>query len=48
MFELVVIWGDGSIDAYKYDDRDKAESGMNNMKIAFGGQISYMYIRGGR
>lgn len=48
MFELAVIWEDGSIDTYEYNDRSKAEEGKNNMKTAFGGQISYMYIRGGK
>ncbi len=45
MFELIVVWFDGSKDVYKYDDREAAERGEQGMRMACGNQIQWTGIR---
>lgn len=45
MFEMVIIWSDGSIDVYEYGDRESAEKAQRGMHIALGNQIQWSGIR---
>ena len=45
MFELVVVWYDGSKNIYEYDSREKAEEGEDNMRMALGNQVAWCGIR---
>lgn len=45
MFELVVVWYDGSKNIYEYDSLEKAEDAGDNMKMAFGNQITWYGTR---
>lgn len=42
--ELVIIWDDGEREVYEYQTIDEAEETMNNMRIVFGEQISWMGV----
>ena len=44
-YELVVIWEDGSKNVHQYRTEEDAEKGANNMKMAFGNQITWVGTR---
>ena len=39
MYELVIVWNDGSKEIYTYINRTKAEEGKRNVEMAFGLQV---------
>ncbi len=45
IFELVVVWSDGSKNIYEYDSEEKAERAGRNMKMALGNQIAWFGTR---
>lgn len=45
MYELVVVWGTGEMDIYKYNTEEEAENAGRDMKMVFGGQISWYGTR---
>ena len=45
MYELVVVWGTGEMDIYEYTTEEEAEKAGQNMKMVFGGQISWYGTR---
>lgn len=45
MYELIVVWGDGSRNVYEYDSEDSAIGGIDNFRMAFGNQIAWIGIR---
>ena len=45
MYELVVIWSTGEKEVYTYHTEDRAEKAAQDMKMAFGSQISWTGVR---
>ena len=45
MFELIVVWYDGSKDIFEYDTREQAETAGHNMTMAMGNQIFWYGVR---
>lgn len=45
MFELVVVWSDGSKNVYEYETREDAERGADSMRMACGNQVSWCGVR---
>ena len=45
MWELIVVWEDGTTSFYKYDSEDEAEQGGVNMRMALGNQIAWHGVR---
>lgn len=45
MFELVVVWYDGTKDVYDYDKRADAERAELGMRVALGTQIQWSGVR---
>ena len=45
MFELIVIYNDGTRETTTYNTEDAAGKAQKNYYMAFGNQISYTYIR---
>lgn len=45
MFELVVVWDDGSKNIYEYASEDVADQAGYNMKMALGDQIAWWGTR---
>lgn len=45
MYELVVIWVDGSKEIHTYETKEKAEKAGNGYKMAFGNQIQWVGVR---
>ena len=47
MWELVIVWNDGSKDVYSYNDRAIATEKMEGFRKAFGSQV-WCCVREGR
>lgn len=45
MFELVVVWDDGSKNIYEYASEEEADQAGDNMKMALGNQIAWYGTR---
>lgn len=45
MFELVIVWSNGDKEIYSYKTEEAAEKGAENMKMAFGNQITWAGTR---
>ena len=44
-WELVIVWANGDKDVYIYRNESEAKKGMDSMKMALGGQISWAGVR---
>lgn len=44
-YELVIIWSTGEKEIFEYTDEDTAYNLQRGMRMAFGDQISWSYIR---
>lgn len=45
MYELVIVWYDGTQNVYRYASEDAAERGEDMMKMANGDQIAWSCVR---
>lgn len=45
IFELIVVWADGSLDLYEYPTKDEAFRAGCDMEIANGKQITWYGVR---
>lgn len=48
MWELVIIWGNGDKNVYRYRTEQDAVKGQKSMQMAFGGQIQWAGVRKAR
>lgn len=48
MYELIIIWTDGSKNVYPYQTEEEARQGERNMRMAFGNQVSWVGVRKSR
>lgn len=45
MYELIIVWDNGDKDIYTYNTQEEAERGADNMRMAFGNQVTWAGTR---